>query len=88
MDGHATRDVPRRSGGHGDPIGIGAARRDLLLEVLGLHHQLAVVARSNRRFSTADRLLWLFLRRAWPMHAPSRSRCTALGGSVAKLRNV
>jgi hypothetical protein len=43
-----------------------AARRDLLLEMLALHHQLAVLARSNRRFRTADRLLWLFLRRMWP----------------------
>ena len=43
-----------------------AARRDLLLEVLALHHQLAVLARSNRRFRTPDRLLWLFLRRVWP----------------------
>jgi len=42
-----------------------AARRDLLLEMLALHHQLAVLARSNRRFRTADRLLWLFLRRMW-----------------------
>src|SRR5262245_26642706 len=42
------------------------ARRDLLLEVLALHHQLAVLARSNRRFGTPDRLLWLFLRRVWP----------------------
>jgi hypothetical protein len=43
-----------------------ATRRDLLLEVLALHHQLAVLARSNRRFRTSDRLLWLFLRRFWP----------------------
>src|SRR5262249_2605469 len=43
-----------------------AAHRDLLLEVLAPHHQLAVLARSNRRFRTPDRLLWLFLRRVWP----------------------
>ncbi|HJZ76661.1 MAG TPA: hypothetical protein VKE51_33225, partial [Vicinamibacterales bacterium] len=43
-----------------------AARRDLLLEMLALHYQLAVLARSNRRFRTPDRLLWLFLRRVWP----------------------
>jgi len=43
-----------------------AARRDLLLAVLALHHQVAVLARSNRRFRTPDRLLWLFLRRVWP----------------------
>ena len=43
-----------------------AARRDLLLEVLALHHQVAVLARSNRRFRRSDRLLWLILRRLWP----------------------
>src|SRR5262245_62847689 len=42
-----------------------AARRDLLLQVLALHHQVAVLACPNRRFRTADRLLWLFLRRVW-----------------------
>src|SRR5262249_57808033 len=66
MAGHATPDVSHRSGGQRDPIGIGGARRDLLLEVLAVHHQLAVLARSNRRFSPSDRLLWLFLRRVWP----------------------
>jgi hypothetical protein len=40
-----------------------STRRDLLLEVLALHHQLAVLARSNRRFRPSDRLLWLILRR-------------------------
>ena len=39
------------------------ARRDLLLEMLALHHQVAVLARSNRRFRRSDRLLWLILRR-------------------------
>ena len=43
-----------------------STRRDLLLEVLALHHQLAVLARSNRRFRPSDRLLWLILRRVWP----------------------
>jgi hypothetical protein len=43
-----------------------ATRRDLLLEVLALRHQLAVLARSNRRFRPSDRLLWLILRRLWP----------------------
>src|SRR5262245_50666982 len=43
-----------------------STRRDLLLEVLALHHQLAVLARSNRRFRRSDRLLWLVLRRIWP----------------------
>ena len=43
-----------------------AARRDLLLEVVALRHQLGVLARSDRRFRLADRLLWLCLRRWWP----------------------
>src|SRR5262252_3484471 len=43
-----------------------STRRDLLLEVLALRHQLGVLARSNRRFRPADRLLWLILRRVWP----------------------
>jgi hypothetical protein len=42
-----------------------SARRDLLLEMLALHHQVAVLARSNRRFRPSDRLLWLILRRLW-----------------------
>ncbi len=41
-------------------------RRDLLFEFLALHHQLRVLARSNRRLRSADRLLWLILRRVWP----------------------
>lgn len=43
-----------------------SARRDLLLEMLALRHQVAVLARSNRRFRPSDRLLWLILRRLWP----------------------
>src|SRR5438105_194963 len=43
-----------------------SARRDLLLEMLALRHQLSVLARSNRRFRRSDRLLWLILRRMWP----------------------
>jgi hypothetical protein len=43
-----------------------STRRDLLLEILALRHQLAVLARTNRRFRTSDRLLWLILRRLWP----------------------
>jgi hypothetical protein len=43
-----------------------ATRRDLLLEILALRHQLAVRARPNRRFRPSDRLLWLILRRVWP----------------------
>jgi len=42
------------------------ARRDLLLETLALRHQLGVLARSNKRFRAADRLLWLLLRWLWP----------------------
>jgi len=43
-----------------------STRRDLLFEMLALHHQLAVLKRSNRRFRRSDRLLWLILRRVWP----------------------
>ena len=43
-----------------------STRRDLLLEMLALRHQLAVLARSNRRFRPSDHLLWLILRRVWP----------------------
>jgi homeodomain-containing protein len=45
---------------------VPSRRRDLLLEVLALRHQLGVLALSNRRFRSADRLLWLILRRIWP----------------------
>jgi hypothetical protein len=44
----------------------GATRRDLLLEALALRHQLAVLARPNRRFRLADRLFWLLLPWLWP----------------------
>jgi hypothetical protein len=43
-----------------------STRRDLLLEILALRHQLAVLARSNQRFRRSDLLLWLILRRVWP----------------------
>jgi len=43
-----------------------STRRDLLLEILALRHQLAVRTRSNRRVRPSDRLLWLMLRRVWP----------------------
>jgi hypothetical protein len=43
-----------------------SARRDLLLEILALCHQLGVVSRSDRRFRTSDRLFWMCLRRVWP----------------------
>jgi hypothetical protein len=42
-----------------------STRRDLLLEILALHHQLRVLVRSNRRFRPCDRLLWLVLRQLW-----------------------
>ena len=43
-----------------------STRRDLLLEILALRHQLAVRARPNRRLHASDRLPWLTLRRVWP----------------------
>ena len=41
------------------------ARRDLILEMVALRHQLGVLARSDRRFRPGDRLFWLCLRRLW-----------------------
>ena len=41
------------------------ARRDLILEMVALRHQLGVLARSDRRFRSGDRLFWLCLRRLW-----------------------
>jgi hypothetical protein len=43
-----------------------STRRDLLLEILALRHQLHVLVRSNRRFRPSDRLPWLVLRQFWP----------------------
>ena len=43
-----------------------SSRLDLLFEILALRHQVAVLARANRRFRRSDRLLWLMLRRVWP----------------------
>src|SRR3954463_8526119 len=43
-----------------------STRRDLLLEILALRHQLHVLGRSNGRFRPCDRLLWLLLRQWWP----------------------
>ena len=43
-----------------------STRRDLLLEILALRHQLGVLGRSDRRFRPSDRLLWVYLRRLWP----------------------
>jgi len=40
-------------------------RRDLVLEIVALRHQLSVLARSDRRVRPSDRLLWLCLRRFW-----------------------
>jgi hypothetical protein len=36
-----------------------SARGNVLLEILALHHQLGVLARSDRRFRPSDRLLWV-----------------------------
>src|SRR3984893_11583514 len=44
-----------------------SAHRDLVLEILALRHQLGVLARSDRRFRPSDRLLWVCLRRLWPL---------------------
>jgi hypothetical protein len=41
-------------------------RLDVLFEILALRHQLGVLARADRRFRLADRLLWLCLQRYWP----------------------
>ena len=41
-------------------------RLEVLFEVLALRHQLGVIARSDRRFRPADRVLWLCLERFWP----------------------
>jgi hypothetical protein len=43
-----------------------SSRRDLLFEYFALRHQLGVLGRSDRHFRSADRLLWLCLRRWWP----------------------
>jgi hypothetical protein len=43
-----------------------STRRDLLLEILALHHQLVVLGRSDRRFRPSDRLFWMCLRLWWP----------------------
>ena len=41
-------------------------RRDLLVQILALRHQLGVLTRSDRRFRPSDRLFWLCLPRLWP----------------------
>jgi putative transposase len=44
------------------------SRASLHLEILALRHQLAVVNRSRRphlRLTSADRMLWAWLARAW-----------------------
>jgi putative transposase len=43
-----------------------STRGNLLFELLALHHQLGVLARSDRRFRPSDRLLWVCLQRFWP----------------------
>jgi putative transposase len=47
-------------------------RRDLLLEILALRHQLGVLSRSDRRFRLFDRLFWVCLRRVWPRWCEAR----------------
>ena len=54
-------------------------RLDLLCEILALRHQQGVLARSDRRFRPADRLLWLCLQRfgldgemRWCLSSPPR----------------
>jgi hypothetical protein len=65
-----------------------STRRDLLIECLALRHQLGVLARSNRRFRSSDRLLWLILRRVWPRWREAlvlvqpRSTVGSAGGSI------
>src|SRR5262245_4185197 len=54
----ATRTIPAL----GSALSV---RRDLLLEILALRHQLAVLTRSDRRFRLSDRLFWLCLQRLW-----------------------
>jgi ribosomal protein L34E len=55
-----------------------AARRDLLLGVLALHHQLAVLARSNRRFRTPDASAVAVLARG----VAAMARCAAAGSTA------
>jgi Homeodomain-like domain len=43
-----------------------SVRRNLLIECLAQHHQLAILGRSDRRFRPPDRLFWVGLRRWWP----------------------
>ena len=43
-----------------------SARRELLLEILALRHQLSVLGRTDGRFRPSDRLLWVCLRWWWP----------------------
>jgi hypothetical protein len=37
-------------------------RAETCCSMLALHHQIAILARSHRRFRPSDRLLWLVLR--------------------------
>jgi hypothetical protein len=87
VDGHATRDASRRPDGHCDPIRV-VDPSSLLLEVLALHQQLAVLARSNRHFRPSDRLLWLILRRVWfsrlPLTVARRGQREAAGRTVRR----
>jgi hypothetical protein len=55
-----------------------AARRDLLREVLALHHQLAVLARSNRRFRAPDASAVAVLAQG----VAAMARCAAAGSAA------
>ena len=52
-----------------------------MLEILALRHQPGVRARSNRRFRAPDRLLWVILRRLWPLWE-RRARSSRLRSTV------
>jgi hypothetical protein len=70
-----------------------STRRDLLLEILALRHQLRVLARPDRRFRASDRLLWLILRRLWPrwrdaLRAPSQTWRTFLANHLSQFTSI
>src|SRR5207244_9759872 len=59
-----------------------STRGNLLLELLALHHQLGVLARSDRRFRPSARLLWACLRRFWPPRSRHRQALARVGRSL------
>ena len=58
-----------------------STRRDLLLEILALHHQLGVLGRSDRRFRLSDRLFWHVL--WWPRWREALVRCASNAWALA-----